>query len=162
MPWRTHIHPHRFVVPWPTSTARGQTRTSSLDRPRSSRATGCSAARCSAQSLVAGMRTVEEDRTVHSMHGYFLRPGDANQPITFSVERLRDGRSFSARRVHAYQEGQPILSMIASFQAEADGVEHQSSMPAGIPDPETLPSTAELLSEVRPPVGPAHVLRTAL
>ncbi|MDQ0212757.1 acyl-CoA thioesterase II [Arthrobacter bambusae] len=100
-----------------------------------------------AQSLVAGMRTVDEDRTVHSMHGYFLRPGDANQPITFSVERLRDGRSFSARRVHAYQEGQPILSMIASFQTEAGGVEHQSSMPAGIPDPETLPSTAELLQK---------------
>ncbi|MBT8160269.1 MULTISPECIES: acyl-CoA thioesterase II [Arthrobacter] len=106
-----------------------------------------------AQSLVAGMRTVDQDRTVHSMHGYFLRPGDANQPITFSVERLRDGRSFSARRVHAYQEGQPILSMIASFQASADGVEHQAAMPEGIPDPESLPSTAELLRKFDHPLA---------
>ncbi|HKU32140.1 acyl-CoA thioesterase [Arthrobacter sp. NyZ413] len=106
-----------------------------------------------AQSLVAGMRTVDQDRTVHSMHGYFLRPGDANQPITFSVERLRDGRSFSARRVHAYQEGQPILSMIASFQASADGVEHQAAMPKGIPDPESLPSTAQLLRKFDHPLA---------
>ena len=55
------------------------------------------------------------------MHGYFLRPGDANKPITFGVQRLRDGRSFSARRVHAYQDGMPILSMIASFQEEDEG-----------------------------------------
>lgn len=106
-----------------------------------------------AQSLVAGMRTVDQDRTVHSMHGYFLRPGDANQPITFSVERLRDGRSFSARRVHAYQEGQPILSMIASFQVSADGVEHQAAMPEGIPNPESLPSTAELLRKFDHPLA---------
>jgi len=95
-----------------------------------------------AQSLVAGSRTVPDGRGVHSMHGYFLRPGDANKPITFCVQRLRDGRSFSARRVHAYQEGMPILSMIASFQDEDEGIEHQTQMPAGIPDPESLPSTA--------------------
>src|SRR4029453_11676526 len=75
-----------------------------------------------AQSLMAAIRTVDEDRAVHSMHGYFLRPGDANMPITFGVQRLRDGRSFSARRVHAYQEGVPILSMIASFQLDDEGV----------------------------------------
>ena len=106
-----------------------------------------------AQSLVAGMRTVDPDRSVHSMHGYFLRPGDANKPITFGVQRLRDGRSFSARRVHAYQEGVPILSMIASFQAGDEGIEHQSEMPAGIPDPESLPSTADLLGKFDHPVA---------
>ena len=102
---------------------------------------------------MAGSRTVEPDRTVHSMHGYFLRAGDANKPITFGVQRLRDGRSFSARRVHAYQEGMPILSMIASFQAEDEGIEHQSEMPAGIPDPESLPSTADLLGKFDHPVA---------
>jgi acyl-CoA thioesterase-2 len=106
-----------------------------------------------AQSLIAAMRTVDAGRKVHSMHGYFLRPGDANEPITFGVERLRDGRSFSARRVHAYQEGMPILSMIASFQDEDEGVEHQSEMPAGIPDPESLPSTADLLGTFDHPVA---------
>src|SRR5690348_2578968 len=61
-----------------------------------------------AQSLIAASRTVPEDRAVHSMHGYFLRAGDADKSITFGVERLRDGRSCSARQVHAYQDGQPI------------------------------------------------------
>ncbi|MEE2522947.1 acyl-CoA thioesterase II [Pseudarthrobacter sp. J75] len=106
-----------------------------------------------AQSLIASIRTVEPDRAVHSMHGYFLRPGDANKPITFGVERLRDGRSFSARRVHAYQDGAPILSMIASFQAGDEGIEHQSDMPEGIPDPESLPTTAELLGAFDHPVA---------
>ncbi|MEO3942774.1 acyl-CoA thioesterase II [Paenarthrobacter nicotinovorans] len=106
-----------------------------------------------AQSMMAGMRTVEPDRVAHSMHGYFLRPGDANKPITFGVERLRDGRSFSARRVHAYQDGVPILSMIASFQVEDTGLDHQATMPEGIPDPESLPSTAELLSHFDHPMA---------
>ena len=106
-----------------------------------------------AQSLIASIRTVAPDRFVHSMHGYFLRPGDANKPITFGVQRLRDGRSFSARRVHAYQEGTPILSMIASFQGEDEGIEHQSTMPGGIPDPESLPSTADLLGKFDHPVA---------
>jgi acyl-CoA thioesterase II len=106
-----------------------------------------------AQSLVAATRTVDPDRLVHSMHGYFLRPGDANQPITFGVQRLRDGRSFSARRVHAYQDGLPILSMIASFQDPDEGMDHESQMPAGIPDPESLPSTAELLGKFDHPVA---------
>ncbi|MGP0222998.1 MULTISPECIES: acyl-CoA thioesterase [unclassified Paenarthrobacter] len=106
-----------------------------------------------AQSMMAGMRTVDNDRVAHSMHGYFLRPGDANKPITFGVERLRDGRSFSARRVHAYQDGVPILSMIASFQVEDEGLDHQAAMPQGIPDPESLPSTAELLSHFDHPMA---------
>src|SRR6185312_8575779 len=91
-----------------------------------------------AQSIVAAARTVEKDHLVHSMHGYFLRPGDAASPLTFGVQRLRDGRSFSARRTHAYQGAVPILSMIASFQRPDTGIEHQDKMPEGIPAPETL------------------------
>jgi acyl-CoA thioesterase-2 len=101
---------------------------------------------------VAATRTVE-DRFVHSLHGYFLRPGDINLPITFSVDRLRDGRSFSTRRVQAYQKGEPIFSMIASFQVTDPGLEHQDAFPAGIPDPETLPSAAELIGENPHPVA---------
>ncbi len=108
-----------------------------------------------AQSLVAAMRTVEPSRDVHSMHGYFLRAGDAEKPITFGVQRLRDGRSFSARRTHAYQDGVPILSMIASFQEPDDGLTHQDEMPQGVPDPESLPTTAELLGAFDHPVARA-------
>jgi acyl-CoA thioesterase-2 len=96
-----------------------------------------------AQSLVAAQRTVTPDRPVHSLHAYFLRAGDSSEPITFAVERLRDGRSFSARRVHALQFGRPILSMAASFQLPADGLDHQTAMPTGVPEPETLMSIPE-------------------
>ena len=99
-----------------------------------------------AQSLTAAMRTTSDDRPVHSLHSYFLRPGDINKEIRFSVEVLRDGRSFSARRVHALQDGKPIFSMIASFQDRDAGLEHQSEMPRNIRQPEDLPSAAELLS----------------
>ena len=95
-----------------------------------------------AQSLTAAQRTLDPGRPVHSMHGYFLRAGDSSEPITFAVERLRDGRSFSARRTHALQFGRPILSMIASFQVPAAGLEHQLPMP-DVPAPEDLPSIAE-------------------
>ncbi|WP_334147905.1 acyl-CoA thioesterase [Microbacterium sp.] len=91
-----------------------------------------------AQSLIAAERTLPEDRPVHSMHGYFLRAGDATQGITIAVDRIHDGRSFSTRRSQAYQNGVPIFSMIASFQDEDPGVEHAEAMPSGIPDPETL------------------------
>jgi len=106
-----------------------------------------------AQSLIAAMRTIGEDRFVHSMHGYFLRPGDVNQPITFSVDRIHDGRSFSTRRTQAYQGGQPILSMIASFQTADEGLEHQTDMPVGLPEPESLPSAAETLAGLDHPVA---------
>ncbi|WP_052460553.1 acyl-CoA thioesterase [Microbacterium gorillae] len=96
-----------------------------------------------AQSVVAASRTVEEGRVVHSMHGYFLRPGDANRGLTLSVDRIHDGRSFSTRRAQAYQGGQPIFSMIASFQDAGPGLDHQETMPAGIPAPETLPDAFE-------------------
>lgn len=105
------------------------------------------------QSVIAAYRTLEGERPIHSMHGYFLRAGDASLPITFGVQRLRDGRSFSARRVHAYQNGVPILSMIASFQEHADGVDHQDSMPEGIPDPESLPTTADVIGQIDHPVA---------
>ncbi|WP_226533242.1 acyl-CoA thioesterase [Microbacterium paraoxydans] len=91
-----------------------------------------------AQALLAAERTLPEDRAVHSMHGYFLRPGDASQGITIAVDRIHDGRSFSTRRTQAYQNGVPIFSMIASFQDGDPGVEHAEPMPDGIPSPEEL------------------------
>jgi acyl-CoA thioesterase-2 len=106
-----------------------------------------------AQALIAAARTVPEDRIVHSMHGYFLRPGDVEQPITFSVDRIHDGRSFSTRRTQCYQNGEPILSMIASFQDRDPGLEHSVPMPEGVPDPESLPSTAEVLGASDHPVA---------
>jgi len=89
------------------------------------------------QSVVAASRTVADDRPIHSMHGYFLRAGDSSRGLTFSVDRLRDGRSFSARRTQAYQEGVPIFSMIASFQTEDAGLDHAEPMP-DVPEPEAL------------------------
>ncbi len=106
-----------------------------------------------AQSLVAAQRTLGVGRIIHSMHGYFLRPGNVELPITFSVDRLHDGRSFSTRRTQAYQDGLPILSMIASFQDEEEGLEHQIDMPTGLPDPESLPSAAEALGNFDHPVA---------
>jgi acyl-CoA thioesterase-2 len=105
-----------------------------------------------AQSLVAATRTIDA-REVHSMHGYFLRPGDINLPITFSVDRLRDGRSFSTRRVQAFQKDEAIFSMIASFQEHDPGLEHQVEFPSGIPDPESLPSAADLIGDNPHPVA---------
>ncbi|HWU58659.1 MAG TPA: acyl-CoA thioesterase II [Microbacteriaceae bacterium] len=106
-----------------------------------------------AQSLVAAMRTMPDDRAVHSMHGYFLRAGDVDKPITFAVDRVHDGRSFSARRTQAYQNGVPILSMIASFQSASSGLDHQVEMPTDLPQPEDLPDSAATLIDVDHPVG---------
>src|SRR4051794_30970173 len=106
-----------------------------------------------AQAIVAAVRTVLADRVIHSAHAYFLRPGDVDQPITFSVDRIHDGRSFSTRRTQAYQEGLPILSMIASFQTEDAGLEHSTPMPEGLPQPEDLPSAAEALAGIDHPVA---------
>src|SRR6188768_1915400 len=106
-----------------------------------------------AQSLVAAQRTIEDERPVHSMHGYFLRPGDANLPITFSVDRIHDGRSFSTRRTQAYQNGVPILSMIASFQDSDPGLEHQVDAPLDVTPPEDLPTPAEVLGPIDHPVA---------
>jgi acyl-CoA thioesterase-2 len=94
------------------------------------------------QALVAAARTVEA-RTVHSLHAYFMRPGDPSVPILYEVERLRDGNTFSTRRVTAVQHGQPIFIMAASFQIEEGGFDHQLPMPK-VPAPEDLPSEAQL------------------
>ncbi len=106
-----------------------------------------------AQSLVAAQRTIGEGRAVHSLHGYFLRPGDVTQPITFSVDRIHDGRSFSTRRTQAYQAGLPILSMIASFQDADEGLEHQAAMPGDIPDPESVQPSADVLEGIDHPAA---------
>ena len=103
-----------------------------------------------AQSIVAAERTIRDSRAVHSMHGYFLRPGDASKGITFSVDRIHDGRSFSTRRTQAFQEGVPIFSMIASFQEADPGLEHQTVMPDGVPEPEELPDLEDHLAGLHP------------
>lgn len=95
------------------------------------------------QALLAAGRTVE-GADAHSLHGYFLRPGDLNSPIIYEVERMRDGGHFAARRVHAIQFGRPILSMIASFQKPEEGFSHQAAMPE-VPPPEALRNTQELM-----------------
>ncbi|WP_435969944.1 acyl-CoA thioesterase II [Streptomyces sp. Qhu_M48] len=97
-----------------------------------------------AQALVAAGRTVPEDRLAHSLHAYFLRPGDPGAPIVYTVDRIRDGRSFTTRRVVAVQHGQPIFHLSASFQVYEEGLDHQADMPAA-PDPESLPTAAETL-----------------
>ena len=89
------------------------------------------------QSLVSAVRTVESRFLVHSLHGYFLRPGDAKAPTVYIVERLRDGGSFCTRRVNAIQHGQTIFSMSASFQTDQTGIEHQDAMPDA-PPPDDL------------------------
>lgn len=89
------------------------------------------------QALVAAQRTVDADRNVHSLHAYFLRPGDPAVPIVYQVERIRDGSSFNTRRVVAIQHGKAIFTMAASFQIEEPGFEHQIAMPA-VPPPEKL------------------------
>ncbi|WP_286219555.1 acyl-CoA thioesterase [Paraoerskovia sediminicola] len=106
-----------------------------------------------AQALVAAGRTVGPGRMPHSMHGYFLRPGDLDEPIEFAVERLRDGRSFSARRTHAIQKGEPILSMIASFQEEQEGAEHTTPMPDDVPAPDEVRSALTELGAIDHPAA---------
>src|SRR5438132_1410525 len=102
-----------------------------------------------AQALVAAGRTVGEDRPVHSLHAYFLRPGDPNIPIVYDVDRIRDGKSFTTRRVVAIQHGKAIFNLAASFHVPEPGFDHQVTMPT-VPDPETLPRAVEL----DPPVVP--------
>jgi acyl-CoA thioesterase II len=95
------------------------------------------------QSLVSAVRTVEPTYQVHSLHGYFLRPGDAKAPTVFIVERLRDGGSFATRRVNAIQHGETIFSMSASFQTDQSGIHHQDTMPSA-PPPDDLPGLTEV------------------
>ena len=112
-----------------------------------------------AQGVIACGRTVEvgEDapRPIHSLHAYFMRPGDDTQPIHFAVEKMRDGRSFSTRRAHAIQNGKPILSMSCSFQEPAGGLDHQDEMP-DIPGPEGLLSLGDAFRGIDHP-GAKHL-----
>lgn len=100
-----------------------------------------------AQSLSAAFSTVDSDRIAHSMHGYFLRPGDPAKQIVYEVDPIRDGRSFTTRRVVAKQDGRAIFNTAVSFQVAEEGLSHQSSMP-DVPQPEELESEQEQLAEL--------------
>jgi len=91
------------------------------------------------QALVAAARTVDRAFVAHSLHAYFLRPGDTTVPILYEVDRIRDGRSFVTRRVVAIQHGRAIFNLQASFHRPEEGFDHQAPMPGDVPDPETLP-----------------------
>ena len=99
-----------------------------------------------AQALVAAGRTVE-GRTAHSMHGYFMLAGDVDTPVVYQVDRIRDGKSFTTRRVLAIQEGREIFTMVCSFHADEPGIEHGAAMPQ-VPPPESLPRELDLVRSV--------------
>jgi acyl-CoA thioesterase II len=99
-----------------------------------------------AQALVAAQRTVEDGRIAHSLHGYFILPGDLDAPIVYFVDRLRDGKSFTTRRVTAIQHGQAVFNMSVSFHRVESGIEHQIDPPAA-PPPESLTPELELIRE---------------
>jgi acyl-CoA thioesterase-2 len=98
-----------------------------------------------AQALVATCRTVEA-RSAHSLHSYFLRPGDPTTPIIYEVDRIRDGKSFTTRRVNAIQRGEAIFTMAVSFQVDEGGLSHQADMPA-VAEPLSVPSNEERLEQ---------------
>nr|WP_221447786.1 acyl-CoA thioesterase II [Saccharothrix violaceirubra] len=110
------------------------------------------------QALVAAGRTVPPERRVHSLHSYFIRPGDPSVPIVYEVDRIRDGRSFTTRRVVAVQHGKAIFSLSASFQHDEPGMDHAESMPA-VPDPESLPTYAESVAGYADKLGMARMPR---
>jgi len=99
------------------------------------------------QALYAAKQTVPSERLIHSFHSYFLRPGDSQKAIIYDVENLRDGQSFSARRVKAVQNGSPIFYMTASFQGPEEGFEHQKIMP-DVPGPDNLPSEHDIAQQL--------------
>ncbi|NVK41057.1 MAG: acyl-CoA thioesterase II [Oceanospirillaceae bacterium] len=101
-----------------------------------------------AQALNAAERTVEEDRHAHSMHAYFLRPGNAARPVIFDVDPIRDGGSFTTRRVVAKQDGKAIFNCAISFHRAEEGSEHQAEMPADIPMPESLERNVERIEQL--------------
>lgn len=101
-----------------------------------------------AQAVLAATRTLADDWPIHSLHAYFLRPGDPRRPILFMVEPIRDGRSFATRRIVARQEGKAVFSMDASFQVRESGLTHQAPMPATRP-PEALRTLRETFDELR-------------
>src|ERR1700729_3727138 len=99
------------------------------------------------QALVAAGRTVPPDRPVHSLHAYFIRPGDPLVPLIYMVDRVRDGRSFTTRRVSAIQHGKTIFTLSASFQRHEEGVEHAEPMPV-VPPPEDIPTTIDRMEKL--------------
>ena len=105
-----------------------------------------------AQALVAAQRTVDPDRHVHSLHGYFMRPGDTKVPIVYEVDRIRDGRSFTTRRVVAVQHGKAIFHLSASFQIVEPGFEHANAMPE-VPAPEGLSTLSERMAPYADELG---------
>ena len=109
-----------------------------------------------AQALVAAGRTVDPERPVHSLHAYFLRPGRPDVPIIYEVDRIRDGRCFTTRRVVAIQHGQAIFNLAASFQIVEDGPDHAMEMP-DVPAPEELPTFRERLEPYLDRFGPETV-----
>ncbi|MGH3439655.1 MAG: acyl-CoA thioesterase [Sciscionella sp.] len=104
------------------------------------------------QALVAAGRTVPTERRVHSLHAYFIRGGDPSVPIVYEVDRIRDGRSFTTRRVVAVQRGKAIFSLSASFQIDEPGIEHAEAMPA-VPGPDALPTWSEQMASAREQLG---------
>lgn len=109
------------------------------------------------QALVAAARTIEEpDRLVHSLHAYFLRPGDPKVPIVYEVDRIRDGRSFSTRRVVAIQHGRAIFNLQASFHDHESGLDHQTRASLDVPAPESLPDFRERMAPYKDQVGPSY------
>jgi acyl-CoA thioesterase-2 len=104
------------------------------------------------QALVAAGRTVDGDRLVHSLHAYFLRPGDPTVPILYEVDRIRDGRSFTTRRVVAIQHGRAIFNLSASFHVDETGPDHQLSMPA-VPAADSLPTFKERMAPYKERLG---------
>jgi acyl-CoA thioesterase II len=101
------------------------------------------------QALVAAGRTVPVDREVHSLHAYFIRPGDPRIPIVYETERVRDGRSFTTRRVLAIQRGEAIFALSASFQLQQEGLEHTEPAPVDVLAPESLPDLGQLVASGR-------------
>ena len=106
------------------------------------------------QALVAACRTVDEDRAPHSLHGYFILPGDPKVPIIYDVERVRDGGSFCTRRVKAIQHGRPIFTLSASFQRAEEGLSHGMKMP-DVPGPDDLPDDEMFRRDILPAMPPA-------
>ena len=107
------------------------------------------------QALVAAGRTVPPDRLVHSLHAYFIRPGDPAVPIVYTVDRVRDGRSFATRRVTAIQHGKVIFTLSASFHHPEPGLEHAEPMPK-VPPPEQVRSSAKRVAEATGEQPPPH------
>ena len=100
-----------------------------------------------AQTLIAAYKTVDVEHFAHSFHSYFLRPGDLDKAITFTVDRIRDGKSFTTRTVKAIQDGEAIFNSSISFQKREKGLEHQVEMP-NVPEPESLKSEIELRKDI--------------